>query len=695
MADTVKTRRIRETDLDDVSANLKDDLQERKQSTWRKRHETQWGEVDRQIAMEPMIRASRDPDSEEKPQDWMSAIELGELSVASEMYSADARRILFPINRAWFDPKVRGPVQLDPNSGQPQQVLDPNSQKMLNGTLRNMMAQQHIDFGLKTRVDLSLKEAFHHGGFIATVEEDSFENFFDDGAVKTRTAPVWKAHSMWNCYPDEAPSAVAENMYYQGSLFITSFMPWAKFKKLSGTAPGYWGKQLNKVQPDKNTVGRDGRTKDVRIDTYYGDIYIKRGDGDIFWPNMICRLYNDVLCYAVAAPTPWRPVIYACYERMDVRDPYGTSPIIKMSPMQKLASTLGNRFVDGINMNVEPPLGYDANDPAMVKTGGPTIAPGVKIPSNNPNNLKVLEVGDPQAALAGLQMFLQRIQIGTSTSPYKQGVAAGDRLTAEEAANIEQGAEVRPLNFIEKVCDTLRSFLYMQHAMNLRRKDFEYDFYNSEVSAPDWQRVVRKDLPEKAHFEVVGARGVLGEAERAARFTQATMVLSGNPLTAGMLEPSAIAIQMYEDAGMKHPEQFLKQGDGIPPQVKMMLAQMQQAMQELQQALAEEKSGNYVEILKSVNNYQSKMAGIMSKERIADAQIASTEKQTGAQIIAASHDAAKDRLVDYAKNERTLQVQRMADGSYEGTASGPNGTTKKVRVRKTDSGYEGTSQTLQ
>ena len=78
-------------------------LANRRSGTHRKQAERMWKEVDRQVAMEAM---SRTPNNNQAKNDPRAAIELGELSRASEVLSADVRRMAFPQNRSWFDPHI-------------------------------------------------------------------------------------------------------------------------------------------------------------------------------------------------------------------------------------------------------------------------------------------------------------------------------------------------------------------------------------------------------------------------------------------------------------------------------------------------------------------------------------------------------------------------------------------------------------
>jgi hypothetical protein len=73
-----------------------------------------------------------------------------------------------------------------------------------------------MDFGLKARVKLSVKEALHHGGFVVTVEWEHQNKVYDGQGLQSLEAPVWVPHSMWNAYPDMSPSVVPEPSSIKG-----------------------------------------------------------------------------------------------------------------------------------------------------------------------------------------------------------------------------------------------------------------------------------------------------------------------------------------------------------------------------------------------------------------------------------------------------------------------------------------------
>jgi len=552
----VKNRRITEKDKKFVATFINQELKERKANPYRAKHEKIWKEVDRQVYMESMQRRPRDPGAS----NWRSAIELGELSRASEILTADIRNTTFPQNRSWFDPHAKIDGQMDDSGNL---IVDPVTRKRTNGALRALMAQQHLDFGMKSRVDLSVKESLHHGGYVAEVKFDSMLKVAGD-KVQGISAPTWVPHSMWKCYPE---SNFLGNMFYSGSMIIETEMKYRDFKKISG--PGWF--DIDKVKKKDD--------EDVCIIKYYGDVSIPRGDGDIYYPNSIFYAVEDRIVYYEANNMPYPRIIYNGYERLDVRDPYFISPLVKMSPTQKIASTLANNFIDATDRWVDPPIDYDGNDADLVAMGGPDTSPGAKNPRKTSNSWTEMKIGDPVSALNGAQFFMVELQKGTAVDAIRSGMTASTEQTATEVERTRQGAQLRTINFVDKhELQGILPFLYMQHELNkLKLKD--YKFYNPEIDAPDFEIYSASDLPKDVQFDIVGSKSVLQEEQRQVKTMQVTQFWASIPATADKLNYDELIKDSYYDAGNKNPEKYL-----VPPQQEQMMnQQLQMSQQQIQQ----------------------------------------------------------------------------------------------------------------
>ena len=550
--------------------------------------------------MEAMKKYSSN--GKELPATWQSSFELGELSKASEISTAAVMRLVFPFNRTWLEAHCKPPMTVTPD-GKSVSKVNAEQQKLADGIERSLLAQQHLDFGLKARVELSVKEALHHGCFVATTEWETQNKVYDGQGLESLSAPVWVPHSMWNCWPDMSPAVVSgANIFYPGSMMIKSFMRRNKVLALKGD--GYMNLSDNKIPKRKNT-NKDVETEDIELVTYYGDLVIPREDGDIYLPNSKAITANGTIIYYAANPLPFPEVIYQGYERQDVRDPYYTSPLIKNSPMQKMTTILANQFIDGVQLHTIPPGTYDGNDAYLVQNGGPSLHPGAMTPSKGSNKVTFMPVGDPKITLAGVQFGIQKIEEGTGVNAIRAGATDSDRKTATEVRDAQQGGELRSADFAGKLeSGALRPFLYMQHELNLKNLD-SYSFYCAEKGLPDFITVKRDDLPKVVHFEIVGSKGVLGEERRRSQMTEVTAFASGNPLFAPLLNAPKILMDMYEDAGVKGAEEYIKTEQGMSPeaQQKMQVAQqqmqqMQQQMQQMAQELQKAKAGEAVQLQK-------------------------------------------------------------------------------------------------
>jgi len=634
-----KTRRITGKDWDEVASFIKRTLEKRRGGQHRKKAEAIWKEVDRQVAMESMSRNARDPN---KQGSWRSAIELGELSRASEVLSADIRRMAFPQNRSWFDPHIEIESQLN-EAGE--SFIDEEQQNRVDGALRALMSQQHLDFGFKARQDLSIKEALHHGGYVAEVKDMTMLGALPDGKLKDITAPVWVPHSMWNCYPDDSPSVTAGALFYTGSMIICSYM---SHQALLGVKGKGWNKDVIREL-------QDPKDKDHELVTYHGDVTIPRAKGDdIYLPNVKVTAIKDRVIFYEANDLPYSRIIYNGYERLDVRSPYYISPLMKMSPTQKIASVMTNDLLDIVERLADPAIIYDGNDPDFVMTGGPSTEPGSKTPSKNMANFKEVAPGDPSSVLTAVQFNIAELQKGTSVDSIRSGMSSSTEQTATEVERTRQGGQIRTIDFLDKhELQGLRPFLYLQHEHNKKNLK-SYQFYSPEMDSPDFVRVTNKDIQFNVHFDVVGSKGMIEEQQRQQATLQATQFLfsvgAGNKVNLDKL-----AKEIYQDAGNKNPERFLNLTDKPTAQMQLeqLQAQMEQITEQAQQIQAENQELKQGEESK-IQEIQAKAAIEMAKQDNEEDNI--TKK--------AEHDMAKlqgelqikDKEAD---NKLTLESQKL------------------------------------
>ena len=565
----IKKRRITRSDHEVIVEHIRTMLGDRKSDSFRKEHEQIWEEVDRQVSMTAVKRPVKDG----KKTDWHNDIELGLMGDALEVIAADVMRIAMPNDRMWFQPHIELPVELGEN-GQP----EPVPQKMReasNGVLRSLMAQQHADTGFRDRVKLSLKEALKHGGFVAEVRYERFPKFYEGGGVEELGAPVWIPHSMWNCYPDTSETVLGTNLFYNGSMIITGTMKWADVFNHDN-----W---INLDRLDS----KGERKKDAEITKYFGDIYVPRHDGDIFVPNQEIILVEDQLVWLNQGEMPFSRIIYAGVEKDDVRDAYFTSQLVKRSPNAKAATHLINKYLDAVDLMVDPPIAYDSLDPRFAADGGPRLHPGSRVRTRGQANVKPIFIADPAPALEGYLTQKQIVEQGTGVDAIRAGVSESVEQTATEVNQKEQRAEVRTVDLVSVLeRQALRPFLYMQHELNKSDLD-DYPFYNNDPYTPDLLRANKSDLPDVVHFEITGARTVLGEQRRRQGVLGVAAALMGDEVGRTLAGPQGlaqIARDMFADFGVKDPERYLPNAS-FADEVEMVPATV---VEQVQQQAAEQ-----------------------------------------------------------------------------------------------------------
>lgn len=630
----VKKRKISKKDWDKCAEKVKNEHDSRKRQKFRMAHEEIWREVDRQIAMEPMKRFRKD--GTEIDPEWRSVMELGELAKASEIITADVMRLTFPTNRSWLEVHSELPVQLDPVTGK--NSPDAKLQDMADRAYRACLIQQHMDFGLKGRYELSVKEALHHGSYVAEIRWEPRARIYDGTSLNVSAAPIWVPYSMWNAFPDPSPSVIGTDLYYTGSMILVDFIPRHILREMM-RGDGWMAENFDKIPKKKNT-NKDVETDDIEIVKMYGDLVLDRGDGDIYLPNAKFLLANGTPIYYAPNDLPYPSIIYSGYERMDVRDPYYTSPLIKLSPMQKLGSQLANKLVDSMVMKVEPPVAYDANDPQLVLDGGPRMAPGSKIGVKGSFGVKEINVGDPQSAMVGLEFVIQQLNQGLGINAIRAGAGNDNNdKTATEITTADVKAEIRTGEFVDKQeRHALRPFLYMQHELN-KRYMVSYTFYNPEIDSPDFMTIAGDDIPSNVVFDVVGSRGAIGEKARAEGVFNVTAALLSNPRTAGIPNVMEIAKMAYQDAGVKNPERIMNTEElEIPQEVQLQMQQHEQALQELQQENYQLKE--QLAISKAVNEAKIVEAEVRANVQAESKQF-TTDLQGKLEVLKANIDLAQ------------------------------------------------------
>ena len=613
---------ITSKDRENIAQYIKEELKRRKTSKFRKESEANWERIDRQVAMEPPLVIMQ---SEVKQK--CNQVQPGHLADAVEIDTQDALRLCFPQDRKWFQPHI--------DLGR---KVEPRAQRMADGVLRSFMVQQHIDFSLKDRCKLLFSEALKHGSFAGEIRWCTMLLYPQGNRIKTVEAPVIQPFSMWNTYPDPSPELVGTDLFYRGSMIITSKVRKSEVKK----------------HPQWKYRGDPRNPNDmVDIIYFYGTVVVPRSRSDEFIPNRKVVIVEDELVYSEVNELDYPSIIYGGYERMDVRSPYYTSPIIKRGPTMTAATIALNDFLDAVDLRNFPPTIEDT----MVD-GEIELVPGYRNKVQGGGQaVNVINIGDPQAALSAMQVLFQHIERGVGDER-KLGVAPSTELTATGEMRLEQRSEVKASDFVSTFeRQALLPFLYMQHALNKKRLGTNtYQFFNDELNTPDFMRMTQGDLPNNVLFEVTGSKTVLGEMNRAQRFQATAGAILGNPHTLALSNIEAILQQAWQDTGIKDPERFVvpqpqdQQQQMVQQAVQQVQQQAQQQIAQLQQQLAQAQANVQVQSQRAQAEFALKQ-----QRQQAELQMAQAEAQRK-DAIAQEEAARKDAE---ARATMTLEDQKV------------------------------------
>lgn len=589
-------------DLVAFQSQVKEIIAARKEDPFRKEAEREWCEIDRQVRMKPM-EVAHVAGADPREEDWHNTIEMGDMARASELITADVMRLVFP-NRPWLQPHANLTENIErltegmiadaqaagKEIGQTEIEREVfKLQRNVDSRLLAYMGQQFKDFGFKKRFKLSVKEALHHGGFVTEVVQGKMSLSSKGGKIHNTIAPVWQPHSMWNSFPDPSASVMSTNIFYTGSMLIRT---WKKHHQMVNSKNKNRFIQLDKVEKRTNKMrfGTSEReTEDVEIFRWLGPIVLETAKKEtIYIPNVKAIMANDVLIHISAADLPFSNIIYEGYEQNDVLDPYYTSPMLKNTSWQLFNSRAANKFLDSVDLETEPPLTYDVNDPEHQKTNGPRVAPATQFPVSNPDGVRPIQVGSSTSALAGLRMGLEQHEKNVGSDANRAGVASEVEQTATEARNVAQRSEVRTVDFVETLEQGgLKPYLYMHHYMNVKY-GMHYPFYNSAPGQRDFDHMAPKQLPKEVHFEIIGSKNVLGEDERNVRMLEVTKFFASLPETKHIPNYEEIAKLAYQDAGIKQVESVLNiRTDADRELVDARVAKLQEELEALTKAAQE------------------------------------------------------------------------------------------------------------
>jgi hypothetical protein len=208
----------------------------------------------------------------------------------------------------------------------------------------------------------------------------------------------------------------------------------------------------------------------------------------------------------------------------------------------------------------------------------------------------------------------------------------------------------------------------MQHEYN-KKKLSDYPFYCNEPNLPTFLRASKKHLNElikNVAFEIVGSVGVLGEERRKEGLLIVTQQIQNTERGAQMMGDAGLAEvfkDMYADVGIKDPERYLPHAPDVDEdgtvekvsvaQVEAIEKELNTALQEMQQAMAELQRENF-KLNEQLERMKTDGNSLAEDNKLLEEQIQTIERSfEGELALMRKANAAKEQLhkLELAKQE--------------------------------------------
>lgn len=519
-----------------ITDTIHNEWTRRKKIAKRVSREKIWDEVDRQLEMRPDKAWKQDPEGRDVPANaWMPEAELPLQAQTLEVLTADAKRMILPpdgspffssaalmsdeyLARVDFTQTIAG-SENDPGSA----VSQNEANAYVTGLLHHFHDQTDFD-GI---VDALLAEGYKYGMVVARAVVTEKDVFLDTarGTMKQKQKlPRLVPFSIRNTYPDDSCYNLFKNGY--------EISPATIFQEERSYHDVQLAASKGSSDPDDMEGGWISRNVKklglanvknpgaINVVEYEGDLVVNRKTTtSLFLPNCIATIAvtegAKSLIRLRFSPFPFTTFITQPYHIEGATDIYGTSPLMKGMPVQKLAVDALNRAHIAMAFSAQPPIKYDENDLHFAGGGGPELCPGVAIPNAD---VEAIDVWDAGPIMQGYLVHLQHYSDVTGVNAPRLGAQTNSHTTAF-AKDVENSrGQARTVDFVTTM---LRSFfkkwLHMEYAMAMKVLTKPITYYLPMAGYQGWVEVTRSQLPDEATFKVLGAGGPQDEVAKEQR----------------------------------------------------------------------------------------------------------------------------------------------------------------------------------
>lgn len=521
-------RKILGRDFQRLADFVKDEKDRRKQN--RKHREEKWEEIDRQLALRAKPSQTRAGDNTDRA--WMSAIELPWQAGARETLVADVMRLIFQGND-WYSAHALltdeyaervGDLNLVPGNKAPDEAQGTKvTQDTADLIVKSVLDHFHSRYDVRRSWTAIIGEAHSYGTFVGRAGLLNLRVVStDERGVrgKNKKIPVLIPVSIKNLYLDDS----VQNALHEGQILQPTYIRawWQKLEDLKRASLQQgrgWIPGALKGLKESNEKNREGHVELLEME---GDIVIPRSQRNFDLPNHIVTI-------AVGSDTrvirlrpremPFPSYITGVYERDQIDDTYGSSPLTRGRPIQVAATEIANRMINVAVLQAEPPVSYDPDDTPLIAEGGPLIAPSAQWKSSAPDRIVVHKIGDLPALFEifrGLKVDYEQI---TRIDDPRRGAELKSHTTGF-AADLAQSRSLLPTEdfAIEVEVGPVQTWLYMHFELAKKALGSGTTVFVNTRGAKGHFELTREHMPEKADFTVEGAGGLVSKRERRETF---------------------------------------------------------------------------------------------------------------------------------------------------------------------------------
>lgn len=542
--------------------------------------------INRQLRMKPSVKYKMDSSGKSiNEKRWMPECELPLQSQTLEVITSDVRRLLFPDSGPFFVAKAYSDDAFKANfldnssfivgseTDPPSVITDDNINHFVQGFLSYALKQSQN----QEAWDMIVGEATKYSVGVGRARLAAKSVFIHDSANtfnRSTKIPVLVPIPLKDVYLDDRDyEYLANGASIGGGIILKQNRRYAdvvleaRRKNLDSSASnfmdgGWLIKNIEAIKP------RDSGF--IETIEYEGDIVFNDGTDSIFVPNVIVTVacgedrqslkdtsnviriqYNEF---------PMSSYIIVHYQREYIDQPYGSSPLIKGSPIQTIASEALNRFMGSAILNTEPPISYDKDDVAARSNGGFKLYPSAQWSSSG--EIKIHKIGDPTALLAGYQAFLSQYSDVTGVNAPRLGAQTLSHTTASAKDQELERGTIRTVDFVRAITKG-PMVKWLNYAYHMARKaigDDVVQIYMEEYGS--YVNVKQDLLPETVCFEVLGAFGPADNiAKKQQKIAAIMQVVQLNQLAvqSGLAQPlnfDAIQRELLREAGITDVDVF-------------------------------------------------------------------------------------------------------------------------------------------